>query len=144
MDDEREPMVTPADMKRLRDLWPPAIFNHMKWFQQNLDLMRKSAKREFSQERPMPCRFCRKVIRVNMYRHVARLHLDLVQLWRCPIAWFTSRLFGAFTEWPRCSVDIEDSEYREICPTMDCASGVVDRVAAGGAFRYFKRHTAVQ
>ena len=33
------------------------------------------------------CRFCGKVIRVDMYRHVARLHLDLVQLWRCPIAW---------------------------------------------------------
>ena len=53
-------------------------------------MMRKSAKREFSQERPMPCRFCGKVIRVNMYRHVARLHLDLVQLWRCPIAWCTT------------------------------------------------------
>ena len=49
--------------------------------------MRKSAEREFSQLRPMPCKFCGKVIRVDMYRHVARLHLDLVQLWRCPIAW---------------------------------------------------------
>ena len=38
----------------------------------------------------MPCRFCRKVIRVDMYRHVASLHLDLVQLWRCPIAWCTT------------------------------------------------------
>ena len=38
----------------------------------------------------MPCRFCGKVIRVDMYRHVARLHLDLVQLWRCPIAWYTT------------------------------------------------------
>ena len=38
----------------------------------------------------MPCRFCGKVIRVDMYRHVARLHLDLVQLWRCPIAWCTT------------------------------------------------------
>ena len=90
MDDEREPMVTPADMTRLRELWHPAVFNHMKWFQQDLDLMCKSAKREFSQERPMPCRFCGKVIRVNMYRHVARLHLDLVQLWRCLIAWCTT------------------------------------------------------
>ena len=26
----------------------------------------------------------------DMYRHVARLHLDLVQLWRCPIAWCTT------------------------------------------------------
>ena len=38
----------------------------------------------------MPCRFCGKVIRVDMYCHVARLHLDLVQLWRCPIAWCTT------------------------------------------------------
>ena len=35
----------------------------------------------------MPFKFCGKVIRVEGYRHVARLHLDLVQLWRCPIAW---------------------------------------------------------
>ena len=68
----------------------PGSYSHMKWFQQDLDLMRKSAKREFSQERPMPCRFCGKVIRVNIYRHVARLNLDLVQLWRCPIAWYTT------------------------------------------------------
>ena len=59
------------------------MFNHMKWFQQDLELMRKSAKREFSQLRPMPCKFCGKVIRVDMY-------LDLVQLWRCPIAWCTT------------------------------------------------------
>ena len=50
--------------------------------------MRKLDKREFSQLRPMPCKFCGKVIRVNMYRHVARLHL--VQLWRCPITWCTT------------------------------------------------------
>ena len=90
IDDEQEPTVTPADMTRLRELWPPEIFNHMRWFQQDLELMRKSAKREFSQLRPMPCKFCGKVIRVDMYRHVDRLHLDLVQLWRCPIAWCTT------------------------------------------------------
>ena len=36
----------------------------------------------------MPCEFCEKVIWSD--RHVARLHLDLVQLWRCPIAWCTT------------------------------------------------------
>ena len=46
--------------------------------------------KDYVQTRPMPCRFCGKVIRVDMYRHVARLHLDLVQLWRCPIAWCTT------------------------------------------------------
>ena len=90
MEDEREPMVVLEDMTRLRELWPSEVFNHMKWYQQDLELMRKSAKKEYSQTRPMPCRFCAKVIRVDMYRHVARLHLDLVQLWRCPIAWCTT------------------------------------------------------
>ena len=90
MEDEREPMVVLADMTRLRELWPPEVFNHMKWFQQDLELMRKSAKKQYSHTRPMPCKFCGKVIRVDMYRHVARLHLDLAQLWRCPIAWCTT------------------------------------------------------
>ena len=90
MEDEREPMVVLEDMTQLRELWPSEVFNHMKWYQQDLELMRKSAKKEYSQTRPMPCRFCGKVIRVDMYRHVARLHRDLVQLWRCPIAWCTT------------------------------------------------------
>ena len=90
MEDDREPMVVMKDMTRLRELWPVEVFDHMKWHQQDLELMWKSAKKDYSQTRPMPCRFCGKVIRVDMYRHVARLHLDLVQLWRCPIAWCTT------------------------------------------------------
>ena len=90
MEDEREPMVVMEDMTRLRELWPAEVFNHMKWYQQDLEMMRKSAMKQYSQTRPMLCRFCGKVIRVDMYRHVARLHLDLVQLWRCPIAWCTT------------------------------------------------------
>ena len=91
MDEEREPKVTSADLTHLRDSWPPGIFNHMKWFQQDLELMRKEANRVFTQSRPMPCKYCGKVIRCNMYRHVARLHLDLAQLWRCPVSWCTHR-----------------------------------------------------
>ena len=64
MEDEREPMVVLKDMTRLRELWPVEVFDHMKWYQQDLELMRKSAKKEYSQTRPMPCRFCGKVIRV--------------------------------------------------------------------------------
>ena len=90
MEYEREPMVVMKDMTRLRELWPVEVFDHMKWYQQDLELMRKSAKKEYLQTQPMPCIFCGKMIRVDMYRHVARLHLDLVQLWRCPIAWCTT------------------------------------------------------
>ena len=90
MEDDREPTVVLQDMTRLRKLWPVEVFDHMRCHQQDLELMRKSAKKDYVQTRPMPCRFCGKVIRVDMYRHVARLHLDLVQLWRCPIAWCTT------------------------------------------------------
>ena len=90
MEEEWEPMVVLNDMTRLRELWPVEVFDHKKWYQQDIELLRKSAKKEYSQTRPMPCKFCGKVIRVDMYRHVARLHLDLVQLWRCPIAWYTT------------------------------------------------------
>ena len=90
MEEEREHIVVLNDMTRLRELWPVEVFDHMKWYQQDLEPLRKSAKKEYSQTRPMPCRFCGKVIRVDMYRHVVRLHLDLVQLWRCPIAWCTT------------------------------------------------------
>ena len=44
MEDEREPMVVVEDMTRLRELWPAEVFNHMKWYQQDLELMRKSAR----------------------------------------------------------------------------------------------------
>ena len=90
MGDDREPTIVLQDMTRLRELWPVEVFDQMKSRQQDLELMRKSAKRNYQQVRPMPCRFCGKVIRVDMYHHVARLHLDLVQLWRCPIAWCTT------------------------------------------------------
>ena len=90
MEDDREPTVVLRDMTRLRELWPVEVFDHMRCHQQDLELMRKFAKKDYIQTRPMPCRFCGKVIRVDMYRHVARLHLDLVQLWRCPIAWCTT------------------------------------------------------
>ena len=90
MEEEREPMVVLSDMTCLRELWPVEVFDYMKWYQQDLELLQKSAKKDYQQTRPMPCRFCGKVIRVDMYRHVARLHLDLVQLWRCPIAWCTT------------------------------------------------------
>ena len=35
------------------------------------------------------CDFCSTMIRCDMYRHVARCHLDPAQLWRCPVSWCT-------------------------------------------------------
>ena len=47
MEEEREPMVVLIDMTRLRELWPVEVFDHMKWYQQDLELLRKSAKKDY-------------------------------------------------------------------------------------------------
>ena len=51
--------------------------------------MRASAKQHFRQSRPSSCVYCGIWIKCDMYRHVARFHLDLAQLWRCPVSWCT-------------------------------------------------------
>ena len=33
--------------------------------------------------------YCGVLIKCDMYQHVARFHLDLAQLWRCPVSWCT-------------------------------------------------------
>ena len=43
----------------------------------------------FRQNRPSSCVYCGIWIKCDMYRHVARFHLDLAQLWRCPVSWCT-------------------------------------------------------
>ena len=48
MGDDREPTIVLQDMTRLRELWPVEVFDQMKSRQQDLELMRKSAKRELS------------------------------------------------------------------------------------------------
>ena len=35
------------------------------------------------------CSFCGKVIKLDMARHVANYHLELAQLWCCPVSWCT-------------------------------------------------------
>ena len=51
--------------------------------------MRKAAKVKYRQKHPSPCTFCGTLIRCDMYRHVAPCHLELAQLWRCPVSWCT-------------------------------------------------------
>ena len=51
--------------------------------------MRKAARVQYRKKQLAPCEFCGTLIRCDMYRHVARCHLDLAQLWRCPVSWCT-------------------------------------------------------
>ena len=84
-----ESSVSIPDLSSLSQQWPPAVISHMWWRQQDLEGMRVAAKQWFRQSRPSSCVYCGIWIKCDMYRHVARFHLDLVQLWRCPVSWCT-------------------------------------------------------
>ena len=51
--------------------------------------MRKVAKIKFRLKHMTACTFCGTLIKSDMYCHVARRHLELAQLWRCPVSWCT-------------------------------------------------------
>ena len=85
-------IVDMGDFPELGELihkWPSAVINHMMWQQRELEQMCKVAKIKFRQKHPAPCPFCGTIIKTDMYRHVARGHLELAQLWRCPVSWCT-------------------------------------------------------
>ena len=89
MGDLPESHVSLKELSELTHKWPPAVINHMRWRQRELEEMRKAAKVQYRKKQPAPCEFCGTLIRCDMYRHVARCNLDLAQLWRCPVSWCT-------------------------------------------------------
>ena len=82
-----ESHVSMSELAELR--WPLAVINHMTWRQREIELMRKMARMKFRHQNMTPCTFCGTFIIADMYRHVARRHLELAQLWRCPVSWCT-------------------------------------------------------
>ena len=89
MGDVPESSVSIPELSLLRQQWPPAVLSHMVWLQQELEGMRAEAKQRFLQTRPSSCIYCGIWIKCDMYRHMAKFHLDLAQLWRCPVSWYT-------------------------------------------------------
>ena len=89
MGDLPEPSVSLDDISLLQLQWPVTVLRSMVWLQQDLDTMRAAAKKQFRHFRPGDCSYCGKWIKCDMYRHVATYHLDLGQLWRCPVSWCT-------------------------------------------------------
>ena len=80
-----EPHVSMLQLAELIHIWPPAVISHMTWRQREMERMRNVVKDNSRK----PCTFCGVSIKINMYRHVVRCHLQLAQLWRCPVPWCT-------------------------------------------------------
>ena len=89
MGDIPESEVSIPELSDLAWKWHPAVIAHMPWRQPELEEMKQAAKLQYQKKQPAQCDFCSTTIRSEMYRCVARCHLDLAQLWRCPVSWCT-------------------------------------------------------
>ena len=89
MGDLPESEVSIPELSELARRWPPAVITHMRWRQPELEELKQAARVHYRKKQPAACEFCGTMIRCDMYRHVACCHLELVQLWRCPVSWCT-------------------------------------------------------
>ena len=86
MGDTAGPDVSVADISLLRRQWPVSIVNSLSWLQQELEQLWKESKQRYRDTRAAGCSFCGKWIKLDMNRHVVNYHLNLAQLWRCPVS----------------------------------------------------------
>ena len=85
MGEEELPFVSLSELDYLRRIWPRAVFAFMTRYQQNLERKRKECKERFGCTQSGNCTHCGKYIQMDLGKHIAFYHLELVQLWRCPV-----------------------------------------------------------
>ena len=70
-------------------IWTKTLFVFMSRYQHDLERMRKECRERFGSTQSGNCPHCGKYIQQNLGKHVALYHIELAQLWRCPVAWST-------------------------------------------------------
>ena len=69
--------------------WPRALFTFIGRYQLDLERLRRDCRERFESTQSDLCTFCGKYIQQNLGQHAACYHMDLAQLWRCPVTWCT-------------------------------------------------------
>ena len=87
--EEDAPYVALSDLSALRQQWPDLVISGMTNRQLELEELLRMCKKKYCGAQTGFCTLCGKVIRLDMSRHVANYHLELGQLWRCPVSWCT-------------------------------------------------------
>ena len=85
--EEWPPRVPISEIGCLRLDWPKELFSFVGRYQMELEQMRKECRDQYSNVTSGTCPTCEKFIHVNLGKHVALYHLNLAQLWRCPVGW---------------------------------------------------------
>ena len=81
--------VPMRDLAILRWQWPLSVVLGMSQRPTDLELLCHVSKQRFCRAQMGCCPYCGTVIKHDMARHVVSFHLDLAQLWRCPVSWCT-------------------------------------------------------
>ena len=89
MGEEELPCVSLSELDYLRRIWTRAVFAFMTRYQQDLERKRNECKERFGCTQSGNCTHCGKYIQMDLGRHIAFYHLELSQLWRCPVMWCT-------------------------------------------------------
>ena len=87
--DEEWPLVTLSDLRCLRLEWPKTLFTFMSRYHFDLDQMHKECRERYGSTQSGQCTTCGKHIEMNLGKHVALYHMELAQLWHCPVSWCT-------------------------------------------------------
>ena len=81
--------ISNEDLSALRRQWPISLVAGMSKRQTDLELMHHDCKARFRAHSTGTCTYCGRNIVHDMVCHVSSFHLDLGQLWRCPVSWCT-------------------------------------------------------
>ena len=85
--------LPPGDVTYLRRRWPKAVFRTMqKQLMEMEQLRQRSCHRpewEFCHNWPGFCSLCQEQVATPLDTHMMNVHLELEQLWRCPLEWCT-------------------------------------------------------
>ena len=83
--------VSPADMTALRRGWPRTVFRTMNRHGQDMERLRRGARHSpdwaFRHNAPGFYPVCEVWIESALDVHMLNGHLELAQLWRCPVEW---------------------------------------------------------
>ena len=89
MGEEELPFVATSELDYLCRVWPRPLFVFMSRYQQDLESLRKECKERFGCTQSGNCTHCGKYIQWDLGKHIAFYHMELAQLWRCPVMWCT-------------------------------------------------------
>ena len=87
MGEEELAFVATSELNYLRCIWPRALFTFMTRHQQDLERKQKECKEGLGVHNQETVHIVH--IQMDLGKHIAFYHLELAQLWRCPVMWCT-------------------------------------------------------